>query len=108
MLADFNLLILVGVAGFLLFLLSVRKPWGRTARRTTGKMALTAFICAMFFLAVVAFVAILSGAWPEFGGDEEAVNLTYDQYVSAVGMAGFDPRGADDISFRSHSTIRQL
>jgi len=88
----------------LLLLLLPQSRRLQAVRRIFGNTALAAFICGMCFLIVVAFVAILNGAWlPD--GEEEAVNLTYDQYVSAVGIAGFDPRGADDISFRSHSTI---
>ena len=93
----------------LLALLSLLLPSSRrvhAVRRIAGKAGLVAFICATLLLAVVAFVAILGGAWsPQFGGDTEGVDLTYEQYISAVGNAGLVPKGASEICFRCHSTI---
>src|SRR5438034_525102 len=75
----------------------------QAVRRMAGKTALVAFICATFLLAVVAFVAILGGAWsPQFGGDAEGANLTYEQYISAVGSAALVPKDASEIFFRDH------
>jgi hypothetical protein len=74
-------------------------------RRIVGTMGLVAFITAIFFLAAVAFLAILEGHFgPRFGDDREFVNMSYEEYASTVGIAGFDPKGASEICFRSHST----
>jgi hypothetical protein len=103
MVHNVKLLIPLGILLSLVFLLFVRKPWGRTARRMTGSTVLVGFVLAILFLAAAAFVAIPDGS--PFGDDAEGVNLTYEQYVSVVGSDGLVPKEASDICFRRHQTI---
>src|SRR6266566_3908659 len=76
----------------------------QAVRRITSKTVLVAFVCGTFFVGLVVFLAIPNGGFVLFGDDREFENMTYDQYASAIGVDGFDPKGAWDISYRSHST----
>jgi hypothetical protein len=60
MLAGLKFLVPLGIAIFLVFLLSVRKPWGRTARRIVGTCCLVCFIAVVIINAIVAYIVLLS------------------------------------------------
>jgi hypothetical protein len=64
MLANLKLLVPLGIALSLVFLLSVRKPWGRTARRIVGTCYLVCFIAVVIIDAIVAYIVLLS--FPEY------------------------------------------
>jgi hypothetical protein len=55
-----KLLIPLGIILSLIFLLSVRKPWGRVARRFVGNGILVCFIAAIIGSAVIAYIILLT------------------------------------------------
>jgi hypothetical protein len=55
-----ELLIPLGLVLSLVFLLSVRKPWCRTARRIVGAGYLICFIAVVIIYAIVAYIVLLS------------------------------------------------
>ena len=55
-----KLLILIGIVLFLVFLLSLRKPWGRTARRIVGNGFLVCLIAGIIGGAVLVYVILTS------------------------------------------------
>ncbi len=92
--------------GLLVMLLTPRSYRARAVRGIGGKAVLVALIGGTFLLAALSLAAILQGDFGiGFGGDRQLENMTYDQYISTVGIDTFDPKGASDISFRCHSTI---
>ena len=58
-LAYLTLLLPLGVVSFLIFLLSVRKPWGQTARRIVGNGCLVGFLTVVIILACVVYLVFL-------------------------------------------------
>ena len=63
MVIDLKLMATLGIALVLVFLLSVRKPWGRVARRALGTTYLICLIAVTIILGGFAVYIFASGQW---------------------------------------------
>jgi hypothetical protein len=95
-----KMLVLLAIGLGIAILLNVRQPWGRFLRRLT----LPAFLACVALAGIMMLLFIPFSLVPDFGGDREYAELTYDKYRTLVGEEGLDPVGARDISYRVHFT----
>jgi hypothetical protein len=95
-----KMLALLAIGLGLAILLNVRRPWGKFLRR----LALPAILGCVALASIMMLLLLPMSLVPDFGGDHEYTDFSYDKYRTVVGDESLDPVGATDIFHRCHST----